>query len=281
MTATFRAIAWVIRDTWQQALATRAAWLVVAACTIGISLGALVDVGSQPVFGAEPWNAHALCGAWLPNSVGVLFALFATAGVLPTFLEPRHALVLFAKPTRRWRIAATRYIGVCLFVAVLAGFYFIASWIFLGLRTGRWPLVFLTGWFVFLVQFTVFFSFSALLAVSTRSTPVAALGSCLFWIASLLTNLGRQIVIAYDPPQFRQATRQIIELSYWCMPRPLDAASVLHDRLNPEPLMATLDFWRRLEESGQLWPMASLLATVVITFFLMAAAVYDLETRDY
>jgi uncharacterized membrane protein YdfJ with MMPL/SSD domain len=41
-----------------------------------------------------------------------------------------------------------------------------------------------------------------------------------------------------------------------------------------------VDLWRRVVEADAMWPAASILATVVFTLLMIAAAGYDLETRD-
>jgi hypothetical protein len=277
---TFRAMAWIIRDAWHHSLAASGAWLVAVGLLGGIALGLLADTDGQIALGNHVFSAYALAGAWLPNTLGMVLALVATAGFLPNFLEPRQSLILFAKPPPRWQMLIARYVAICCFVAGLSGLYFIGSWGMLGLRTNSWPISYFTGWLVFVMQYTAYSSFSALLAVATRSTPVVALGAGLFWLLAFLTNLGRHALVAYAPPHFQRISHVLIELCYWLLPRPFDAAGLLHDSVSAERLVSLVDLWRRVVEADAMWPAASILATVVFTLLMIAAAGYDLETRD-
>jgi len=60
--------------------------------------------------------------------------------------------------------------------------FVVLTWFALGLRTNVWDM---TYWWcipLLLLQFAVLYSFSVLLAVTTRSTVACVFGSLLFWL---------------------------------------------------------------------------------------------------
>ena len=82
----------------------------------------------------------------------------------------------------RFGISPSRGFQVTLFVLL--------TWLALGARTGVWSV---TYWWcipLLLLQFAIFYSFSALLAVVTRSTVACAFGSVLFWLLAWGINYG-------------------------------------------------------------------------------------------
>ena len=126
--------------------------------------------------------------------LGVLITLVATAGFLPTFLEPSAATVLVSKPISRTQLLLGRCLGILLFVACHAGLFVLASAIGVGVSTGVWSQGFWLAWPFLLLQFFAFFGFSALIAVATRSTVAAMLGGIFFWVVSWGISFGRNFL---------------------------------------------------------------------------------------
>lgn len=284
MNRTWPTIYWMITDVVRQALASSGGWLLLGAIVVGGGLSLGLDVNTLGgLLGRDtaPKSAHCLLGVWLPQSVGIFLALFVTAGLLPSFLEPRHALVVLTKPTSRQRMVWARAAGTVMYVGVGFAAYFVATWIALGIRTGNWPIRYFGAWLIVWIQFAACFSFSALLATATRSASACVIGSTLFWLLSFLVNLGRHALVAFQPPQFSGASRPLIELCYWLLPRPCDGLHLAHDWLHSEPLSTHFAILQRLSDSGEPWPIGFFLTTVVFTLVMTAAAAYELETRDY
>src|SRR5262249_12104731 len=153
----------------------------------------------------------------IADTFGLLFVLVWTAALLPEFLEPASATVLLAKPVPRWGLLAGKFIGVVALVAFQAAVFVLATWAALGLRTGVWAVGYLVCVPLLTVNFAVFFSFSALLAVWTRSATACVFGSLLFWIACWAVNLSRHT----GSPSW------LLETAYWALPRPADLSQLL------------------------------------------------------
>ena len=125
-----------------------------------------------------------------PALFGLLLALVWTAGFVPTFLEPSAASVLLAKPVARWQLLLGKYFGVLTFVGFQVVLFVVLTWLALGVRTHVWNM---TYWWcipLLLLQFAIFYSFSVLLAVITRSTVACVFGSVLFWLLAWGINYG-------------------------------------------------------------------------------------------
>ena len=89
-----------------------------------------------------------------------------------------------------------KYIGVLAFVLAQASYFVVGTWLALALRTGIWDANYLLSVPLLLLHFAIFFSFSLLLAVCTRSTVVSVFGSIAFWGICWAINFGRHSVMA-------------------------------------------------------------------------------------
>jgi ABC-type transport system involved in multi-copper enzyme maturation permease subunit len=171
-------------------------------------------------------------GTWVAGGVGLLLTLVWTAGFLPEFLQPGNATLLFAKPVPRWLFLVGRFLGVVLFVAFQGAIFFAGTWLALGIKTNVWLGGYLAGLPLLVFHFAVVYSFSALLAVLTRSTLACILGVVLFWIACLGINYGRHAVLALPvlAPEARPLSPLssfAAEVGYWILPKPADMIVIL------------------------------------------------------
>ena len=132
--------------------------------------------------------------AGVADTLGLLLTLVWTAGFLPGFLDSRAVSVLLAKPISRSSLLLGKYVGVLSFVAAQAAYFVAGTWLALAIRTGVWDAVYLLRVPLLLLHFAIFFSFSLLLAVCTRSTVVCVFGSIAFWGVCWAINFGRHAV---------------------------------------------------------------------------------------
>jgi hypothetical protein len=213
---------------------------------------------------------------------GILLALVWTAGFLPSFLEPSAASVLLAKPVPRWSLLAGKYLGVLIFVGFQALAFVTAVWLALAVRTGVWDGTCFLAVPVLLLHFAVFFSFSVLLAVTTRSTVACVFGSLLFWLVCVGMNLGRHTALTL--PELENLSPSfsfLMDAGYWVLPKPADMGVMLMDALQ-----ASKEFPRpfdipKLEAKGAWHPMGSLLASLAFAVVMLAVAAREFITQDY
>jgi len=156
-----------------------------------------------------------ILAGWVADTAGVLLALVCTAGFLPSFLEPSSATVLLAKPVPRWSLLAGKFLGVLLFVLVQATIFVLGTWAALGLKTNVWDMNYLFSIPLLMLHFSVFFSFSTLLAVWTRSTIACIFGTLLFWVMCWGMNFGHHHFLArqLDDTRYRVKPAELLVLA--------------------------------------------------------------------
>jgi ABC-type transport system involved in multi-copper enzyme maturation permease subunit len=309
--AALPAIAWLIRDTFREARASGIFWLMlgVTALCIAACLSAGIT-GDVPVsaegavradargeltlaFGAISTGQlsrdrhHAVrflecvLAGWVADAAGILLALMWTAGFLPSFLDPAQAAVLLAKPAPRWSLLAGKYLGVLVFVALQALLFIGGTWLALAVRTGVWDPTYFLCLPILLLHFAVFYSFSAMLAVATRSAVVSAFGAILFWLLCWAMNFGRHAARGIAELGDLRAFGTVSEVAYWVMPKPLDFHLILVELLQADNVATRVVDVEELAKQGAWSPGLSVLASLVAGAVLLGVAAYDFVKADY
>jgi ABC-type transport system involved in multi-copper enzyme maturation permease subunit len=216
------------------------------------------------------------------GSLGLLLALVWTAGFLPTFLEASAASVLLAKPVGRWRLLVGKYIGVLAFVGFQVVLFVVLTWLALGLRTNVWDM---TYWWcipLLMLQFAALYSFSVLLAVTTRSTVACVFGSFLFWLLAWGINYGSVMASgAAEGQQLSPITLALTKAAYWISPKPIDAGLILYNALDANQHFEKPVVFKLLEAEHTFSPSLSLLSSLAIAVVLLALSAYEFTTKDY
>jgi ABC-type transport system involved in multi-copper enzyme maturation permease subunit len=213
------------------------------------------------------------------DTLGLLLALVWTAGFLPSFLDPRSVSVLLAKPTPRWCLLIGKYVGVLTFVGVQATIFVGGTWLAIGSKTGIWDGSYLLSVPLLLLHFSIFFGFSLLLAVCTRSTVSCVFGSIAFWAICWGMNYGRHVAssaaLASDA-QLSQPLLWLVEAGYWILPKPADLGMLLYDALGAG------DHFRPLFTDPGLFSFELSIATsLAFTAYLLVAASRQFAATDY
>jgi ABC-type transport system involved in multi-copper enzyme maturation permease subunit len=212
------------------------------------------------------------------GTMGVLLTLVWTAGFVPTFLEPHAASVLLAKPEARWQLLLGKYFGVITFVLCQAALFVGLTWLALGVRSGVWDATYLACIPLLLLQFAIFYSFSVLLAVMTRSTVACVFGSLLFWLLSWGINYGTAMARGMTD-SLPRLTLFLADAAYWISPKPVDASLILFNTLDAVPSDKPLAF--KLLEAQGFSPPLSILSCLAITVVVLALSVHELNATDY
>jgi ABC-type transport system involved in multi-copper enzyme maturation permease subunit len=218
----------------------------------------------------------------IAGTLGLLMALVWTAGFAPAFLEPSAASVLLAKPAARWQLLVGKYVGVLAFVAFQVVLFVGLTWLALGLRTNVWNA---TYWWcipLLLLQFAIYYSFSLLLAVLTRSTAACALGSVFFWLLAWGINYGTLMVRGMQDAEYLSPlARALSEAAYWVSPKPIDAGLILFNALDAQHHFEKQQVFGLLESGQAFSPALSILSSLLIAGVLLALSVHELNATDY
>lgn len=224
----------------------------------------------------QVWLAGLVAG-----TAGVFLAIIWTAGFLPTFLDPNHATVLLAKPVPRWSLLLGKVLGVLAFVFLQAVFFIGGTWLALGIVTGVFDARYLLAVPVLLLHFGVFYSFSAMLAVWTRSTVVCVFGTLLFWVMCWGMNFGRHAVVAHDPAGMSPGSRFVVEAGYWVFPKPGDLNVIFDDALETEGFAAGVPEFQAARRKGSLNLPVSALASVLFAAAMFGIAAWEFRNAEY
>lgn len=224
----------------------------------------------------QVWLASLVAG-----SAGIFLAIIWTAGFLPTFLDPNHATVLLAKPVPRWSLLLGKSVGVLVFVFMQTTFFIVGTWLALGITTGEFDPRYLFAIPVLLIHFAVFYSFSAMLAVWTRSTVVCVFGTLLFWVLCWGMNFGRHAIVAHDPPGMSNGSRFMVEVGYWVLPKPADLNVVFDDALETEGFSGGVPEIASVRRLGKLSLPLSILASSLFAAAMFGVAVYEFRKVEY
>ena len=223
-----------------------------------------------------------LLAGGVAGTLGLLLALVWTAGFMPTFLEAGAVSVLLAKPVARWQLLLGKYFGVLIFLGFQLVLFVGSTWLALGVRTGVWDA---TYWWcvpLLLLQFAIFYSFSVLLAVVTRSTAACVFGSVFFWLLSWGINYGGVMARNLSETQhLSPATQFLTRAAYWISPKPIDAGLILFNALHAEGHFEKPLVFKLLETGPDFSVQLSLLSSLVIAGVLLAVSTHEFNAMDY
>lgn len=222
----------------------------------------------------------------LADTAGLFLALVWTAGFLPAFLAPRAMTLLLARPVSRAALFLGKVLGVVVFVMVQGAVLVGGTWLALGARTGVWDARYLLAWPLLVVQFTVFFSVSALIASCSRGVVVCVLGTLLFWLVCWGMNFGRHALAALPEtaPSIAQTAAPLgmaVEVGYWALPKPADFGIILADALRVREHFATVPEFEAVKRLQQFHPALAVLTSLLSAGVVLACAVRRFELTDY
>lgn len=255
----------------------------------------VVDSDLTLAFGAidVPWArdtkgaihfVELVLGGGVAGTLGLMLTLIWTAGFLPSFLEGRNICVLLAKPAPRWMLLFGKYLGVLGFVLFHAAIFVFGTWVAIGLRTGFWDPTYLLSIPLLLLQFSIFFGFSVLLAVCTRNAVVCVFGSILFWCVTWSMNFGRHAFVT-STDMVSESIRSsylsgLLDFGYWVLPKPADLGALLFSALGAgDHFGAVLDL-SALDAHG--FSMAlSVLSSLAFAAFVLFVSARQFQATDY
>lgn len=123
-------------------------------------------------------------------SIGLAVALLFTASIIPETFEPGSLNLLLSKPISRSGLFLSKFVGGCVFIALCATYLFFGIWLWLGLALGVWENAILYCIVLYVIVFGIYYSVSAFVGLTTRSTILSVIVTILFWGSCFLIGTG-------------------------------------------------------------------------------------------
>jgi len=178
-----------------------------------MSLSRVVVAVEAVVAGASYW-------------IGILLALFASAGLFSDLQAPGRVELLLAKPVSRLQVLFGHVLGVLAAVSSLIVYLMGGTWLIMSIKSGIWNPRFLLSILIVVGMFGVMYAAVLLMSVWTRSTALSLIVSygLIFVslvlagsseIAPLLGPVGRPVFwgLYHVLPNFSEVTTHVTALA--------------------------------------------------------------------
>ena len=132
--------------------------------------------------------------------MGILLALFATAPLIGSLLEPGRIDLMLSKPVGRLALLGGHLAGVLLTVFMLAVYLMGMIWFVMSLKSGIWNAQFLWSILMVLVMFTIMYSVVLLTGVTTQSTALALIVTYGLIFCSIIFVFKGELTPQINPP---------------------------------------------------------------------------------
>jgi ABC-type transport system involved in multi-copper enzyme maturation permease subunit len=227
----------------------------------------------------------------LVNTVGagiaMLVSTIITAFFIPNMLRKGTVDMLVVKPMHRTTLLLYKFIGGLLFMFLNTALIVTGIWLMMGLRSGFWVNGFLLSLGVLTFEFAIFYSFSTLFGVLTRSPIVAILMSCLLWMILFIvgsTYKYLELTRKVDIPSQRlpEWVGTTVESVHFVLPRVQDL-----DVLNSKMIRSSLPHVDHSEPRGVdnflesfQWG-ENLIVSGIFIAVMLSLSCWRFATRDY
>jgi ABC-type transport system involved in multi-copper enzyme maturation permease subunit len=246
----------LIRDTFREALARKIFWVLFGLSTlmilfflfllrIDIVAGASATVslfGRQT--GANPNVDRLVRGVYggiatFLYTWGMFLAVFASAGLVPSVLEPGRIELLLSKPLSRSHILLGRFAGNVLVVLLNTTYLVLGVWAILGAKTGIWSPAFLisiaTTTFIFAVLLTVV----VLIGVTLESAAAATMITVALMIISPILAQTSLMMRLLSSEWSRNAWRAL----YYSLPKVYELGKMTLDAIQSRTFSGFAPIW--------------------------------------
>jgi ABC-2 type transport system permease protein len=252
MTATLA----LIRDTFREALARKIFWGLFGLSTamilfflflmkIDIVEGAVATVSlfgqaSNRSTGLDQLVRGVYAGiATFLYTWGLFLSVFASAGLIPSVLEPGRIELLVSKPVSRTHILLGRYAGNVLVVSCNFIYLVLGVWTILGLKTGIWSPAFLlsiaTTTFIFAVLLSVVVLVGVLFDSAALSTMISV---ALMIISPILAQTALMMRLLSS-----EWSRQVWRTLYYSLPKVYDLGKMTLDAIQSRTFVGFMPIW--------------------------------------
>jgi len=170
---------------------------------------------------------------------GMFLAVFASAGLIPSVLEPGRIELLLSKPVSRTHILLGRYLGNVLVVSCNVIFLVLGVWTILGVKTGIWSKTFLVSIATSIFIFAVLLSVVVLIGVIFESAALATMITVGLMIMSpILAQTSTMLRLLSS-----EWSRQVWRTLYYALPKVYDLGKMTLDAIQSQTFEGYMPIW--------------------------------------
>ncbi len=192
---------------------------------------------------------------------GMLLAILASAGLIPTIFEPGRIELLLSKPVSRSHILLGRYLGNLLVIAANIFYPVIAVWLIFGIKTGVWTPGFLYSSFFTVFMFGIYLSIILLVGVLWESAVVATMVTFAVVVISIILNFQSTL----ERVLTSEWSRDVVRGLYYILPKGVDVGKMMTNIIKGLPIDSWMPFW----------------STALFGAVCLGAGLYIFEKKNY
>jgi ABC-2 type transport system permease protein len=256
MTASVNASAALIKDTFREAFARKIFWGLFGLSTamilfflfllrIDLVEGGLAAVSLFGKIASRTTDVDRLVrGVYASIATflytwGLFLAVFASAGLIPSVLEPGRIELLLSKPVSRTHILLGRFIGNILVISCNIAYLVLGVWTILGLKTGIWSPMFLVSIATTIFTFAVLLSVVTLVGVFFESAALSTMIAVALMIMSpVLAQTSTMLRLLSS-----EWSREIWRTLYYALPKVYDMGRMTLDAIQSRTFGGFMPIW--------------------------------------
>jgi ABC-type transport system involved in multi-copper enzyme maturation permease subunit len=230
----------LIADTFQEARARWLFWglftlstllilLFLFVLQVDVAAGAVSALGVQSTV-RKIYNIQRFVNvsySWVCVGIygfGTFLAVFASAGLIPSILEPGRISLLLSKPIGRTILLLGRYVGNLLIVILNTIYMVTGVWLIIAYKTDIWDYHFLLAIPVMIFVFAVLLCVVVFIGVVSESASLAVMVTVALSLISALLAQHQFMIKLLDSEWSRQVWMGL----YWVVPKVFDLGKELH-----------------------------------------------------
>ncbi len=170
---------------------------------------------------------------------GMFLSVFASAGLIPSVLEPGRIELLLSKPVSRTHILLGRYLGNVLVISCNVVFLVLGIWTILGIKTGIWSPTFLISIATTVFIFAVLLAVVVLVGVIFESAALATMISvALMIISAILAQTSTMLRLLSS-----EWSRDLWKGLYYALPKIWDVGRITLNAIQDRTFQDYMPIW--------------------------------------
>lgn len=246
----------LVQDTFREALARKIFWGLYGLSTLMILFFLFImkidvvegAVATMSLFGQRAGRANdvnkMVTGVYAGIATflytwGMALAVFASAGLIPSVLEPGRIELVLSKPVSRLHILLGRYLGNVLVVAGNTAYLALGVWLILSAKTSVWKYEFLWSIPATIFIFSVLLAVVVLVGVLFESTALATMITVgLMIVSPILAQTSTMLKLLGS-----EISRDIWRIIYYVLPKVYGIGVMTLDIVRQKPVTDFSPIW--------------------------------------